>query len=165
MIDSAPSYRCKISRGNSPALLILGWHKYKVDVFEVSRNSFSVRVPKKIAARVAVGSKSKLYYQEMLWSVSCTQKWISDEKQVELEFKQLEELTPPKLDKSIIGSKTKGVTAIQSDNTLPIAFGVSVVMAIMIMPAWGGQWGTSEAICTAVRSAWDALGQLVTGAR
>jgi hypothetical protein len=165
MIDSTPSYRCKISRGNTKALLRLGWHKYKVDVVEISRDSFSVRVPTKIANQVAVGGKSKLLYQEMLWSVLCTHKWINNEKQTDLEFKQIAELTKPKIDKGPLKSGVKGVRAVQSDNSLPIAFGVATIMAILIMPAWGGQWGTSDAICTAVRAAWGAIGQLVTGAR
>jgi hypothetical protein len=165
MNDRSPSYRCKISRGNTRALLRLGWHRYDVDVIEMSRDSFSVRVPQKIGNQISVGGKSKLFYQEMLWSVLCTHKWLGDEKQVELEFKQLAELTPLRVPKATCGGKTKGVQAIQSDNSLAVAFGVAIIMAVLILPAWGGQWGTSELICSAVRSTWEALGQLLTGTR
>jgi hypothetical protein len=165
MTDTTASYRCKVSGGNSRALLRLGCHRFNVDVVEMSRDSFCVRVPSKIANQVAVGSKSKLFYQEMLWSVLCTQKWISDSQHVDLEFKQLAELTPLKVPKGPIGATTKGTRAIQSDNSLAIAFGVALVIAVLIMPAWGGQWGTSDALCTAVQSTWSALGQLITNSR
>lgn len=165
MNEESPSYRCKINRGNTRALLRLGWHRYKVDVIEMSRDSFSVLVPKRVANLVPVGGKTKLLYQEMLWSVLCTQKWISNEKQVELEFKQLAELTPPKISKPTGAASVKGVQAVQSDNTLPIVFAMALIMFVLIMPAWGGQWGTSEIICNAVRATWDALTSLLTGVR
>ena len=66
MKDTSPSYRCKVRSSNSRASLKLGWKSYPVQVFEMSRDSFSVRVPEVIANRVSIGSKPKLLYQEML---------------------------------------------------------------------------------------------------
>lgn len=161
MKDTSPSYRCKVSSSNSRASLKLGWKSYPVQVFEMSRDSFSVRVPEVIANRVSIGSKPKLLYQEMLWQVLCTQKWIGENKLVDMEFHQVAELTPPKLVSQRVGGAARPIQAIPHDSTLTVATGVALILMVLIMPAWGGQWGTSDAICNAVQTVWDTLGQMV----
>jgi len=161
MKDTSPSYRCKVSSENSRASLKLGWKTYPVQVFEISRDSFSVRVPLAIAKRVSIGSEPKLLYQEMLWKVLCTQKWVGENQLVELEFQQVAELTPPKVVFQSVGATARQVQAIPRDNTLAVATVVAFILMVLILPAWGGQWGTSDAICTAVQTVWDTLGQMV----
>ena len=165
-MDATTSYRCKVSEGNTQGLLRLGRQRFKVDVVEMSRDSFCVRVPSCVARNVAVGSKSKLFYQGMLWSVLCTQKWLGESDRVDLELKQLDELTVPKLQKAPFFGKARSVGAIgQTDPTLPVAMLGAFLIAVLILPAWGGQWGTSQALCTAVSATWNALGELVGGSR
>ncbi len=166
MMDATSSFRCKVSEGNTRGSLRLGRQRFKVDVMEMSRDSFCVRVPSAIARKVAVGSTSKLLYQGMLWSVLCTQKRIGESDRVDLEFKQLDELTVPNLQRATFFGKARSVGAIsQTDPTLPVAMLGAFVIAVLILPAWGGQWGTSQAICTAVSATWNALGELVGGSR
>ena len=164
MLDSTQSYRCKVTDGNTLGTLRLGRRSFKVDILEMSRDSFSVRMPASIAKKVAVGSKSRLFYQEMLWSVRCTNKWIGRANLVDLEFQQLDELTQPKLKRGPVLSNSKqvGVRG-QSDPVLPVAMIGAFILCIMIMPAWGGHWGTSDAICAAVSNTWTAVRELVTG--
>ena len=164
MIDATPSYRCKVNSGNARATLRLGWRRFTVEVIELSRDSFCIRVPQRLARKIAVGTKSKLFYQDMLWSVLCSHKWIGDSNKVDLEFQQLAELTPVKVPKSSYLTTTRQVRTL-SDSTLPVAVTGGLILAILVMPAWGGEWGTSDAICSAVSSTWTALGQLVTGRR
>ncbi len=164
MIDAIPSYRCKVTAGNSRATLNLGRRKYAVNVTELSRDSFCVRVPHKIARKVIVGRKLRLFYQDMLWSVECTQKWLSESNHVDLEFKQLAELTPIAVSKKNYLTTSKQVRTL-SDNSLPIAIAGCFIVTVLILPAWGGQWGTSDAICNAVSATWNAFGQLITGRR
>ena len=164
MLDSTPSYRCKVTDGNTLGTLRLGRQSFKVDVLEMSRDSFSVRIPARIAKKVAVGSKSRLFYQEMLWSVRCTNKWMGNSNSVDLEFQQLDELTPPKLKRGPMTGTSKPVAALgQSDPILPVAMLGAFILAILILPAWGGQWGTSDAICGAISNTWSAVRELVTG--
>ena len=166
MMDATTSYRCKVSEGNTQGLLRLGRQRFKVDVVEMSRDSFCVRVPSCVARNVAVGSKSKLFYQGMLWSVLCTQKWIGESDRVDLELKQLDELTVPKLPKAPFFGKARSVSTIgQTDPTLPVAMIGAFIIAILILPAWGGHWGTSHALCTAVSATWTALCELVVRGR
>ena len=166
MIDTIPSYRCKVSHGNSRGSLHLGWKRYKVDITEMSRDSFSVCVPSSLAKNIVVGGISKLLYQEMLWSVQCTHKWIGESNQVDVEFRQLEEQTPLKIRKAPLIGNARQVAAIgQTDPTLPVAMLGAFIIAVLILPAWGGQWGTSDRMCSAVTSTWSALNELVTGKR
>ena len=161
MNDTTPSYRCKVSSGNSVASLHLGWRSYKVTVIEMSRDSFSVRVPSSIGAKIRIGKSLKLFYQEMLWKVLCRQKTTGENNQVELEFQQIAELTPMTISSSRLRGKAGQTSAIPKDNSLGVMSGVALLLIIMIMPAWGGRWGTSDAICTAVQSTWIALSELV----
>ncbi len=164
MIDATPSYRCKVSAGNTRGSLQLGMRRFSVEVLEMSRDSFCVRLPAAIAKKVVVGKKSKLMYQEMLWSVLCTNKWIGESNQVDLEFKQLDELISPKLNRAPLSGKSTQVATIgQTDPTLPVAMLGAFILAILIMPAWGGQWGTSDKLCGLVSTTWSALSGLVTG--
>lgn len=166
MIDATPSYRCKVSLGNSRGSLRMGWKRFNVDILELSRDSFSVRVPSSLAKNIVVGSTSKLFYQDMLWSVLCTHKWIGQSNQVDVEFQQLAELTPPKMRKAPLCGNARQVAAIgQTDPTLPVAMLGAFILTVLILPAWGGQWGTSERMCSAVSSTWSALHELVTGKR
>lgn len=164
MIETTPSYRCKVQQGNMKATLRLGRRSFKVQVVEMSRDTFSVRVPANVGSKVTVGSKSKLFYQDMLWSVLCTQKWIGESGELDIEFQQLEELTPLTISKTSYWTTSKQVRTI-GDGTLPVTLIGAFILVILIMPAWGGEWGTSDAICNAVNSTCSALGQLITGKR
>ena len=166
MIDPTPSYSCKVSEGNSLGSLRIGRRRFKVEIKEMSRDSFCVRVPSAIARKVAIGSTCRLFYQEMLWSVLCSKKWIGESDRVDLEFKQLEELTPPKMKTAPNGGNAGAVAAIgQTDSTLPVALLGAFIIVVLILPAWGGQWGTSRLMCNAVSSTWTALSELVSGNR
>ncbi len=164
MIDATQSYRCKVSAGNTRGTLQVGMRRFSVEVLEMSRDSFSVRAPAAVANKVVVGKKSKLLYQEMLWSVLCTHKWIGESNRVDLEFKQLDELIEPKLNRApLSGKPTQLAARDQTDSTLPAAMLGAFILAILIMPAWGGQWGTSDKLCSLVSTTWSALSSLVTG--
>ena len=166
MIDAAPSYRCKVSEGNSRGTFHLGRKRYRVSVVEMSRDSFTVRVPSSIARKISMGGKYKLLYQEMLWSVGCSNKWPGEANFVDVEFQQLDELTPPKLRSAPLSGNTNSVSvAGQADPTLPLALLAAFIVVVLIAPAWGGQWGTSDRLCAAVSSTWTALVELVTGKR
>jgi hypothetical protein len=130
----------------------------------MSRDSFCVRVSHKLARKVIVGRKLRLFYQDMLWSVECTHKWLSESNNVDLEFKQLAELTPIAITKPNYLTTSKQVRTL-SDSSLPIAIAGCLIVTVLILPAWGGQWGTSDAICNAVSATWNAFGQLLTGRR
>ncbi|AMV30951.1 hypothetical protein VN12_02470 [Pirellula sp. SH-Sr6A] len=164
MIDHSPAYRCKIADTQSGAWLKLGSRKKPVQVVEQSRDMFTVRVSRSLAQKVRVGGEFRFFYQDMLWSVLCKHKWISQNELVDLEFEPLRELTAPKIQKDgWFGRSTPLASTTPLDGTLAVVFLGTILLSILIMPAWGGQWGTSKLICDAVTSVWKALASLVTG--
>jgi hypothetical protein len=142
--------------GNSKAVLFLRSRKYKVQVLEMSRDAFSICVPKSIANSLTVGVKPKLLYQEMLWQVECVQKWPGENGLMEVELLQLAELTQPKL-QGAAAIQAGPTRAIQNDSSLIVAFGVALILMVLIMPAWGGHWGTSDAICNAAQTTFNVV--------
>lgn len=164
MSNATTSYRCPVSSENRMATLTLGGRKLKVEVTELSRDSFSVLVPNATGKKLVVGKSYRLFYQDMLWGVVCRTKWVAGEGKTSIEFDVADELTPLKLVKGPWWSKTKGANVYgQSDTTLPFALITAFVLAVLIMPAWGGKWGTSDALCGAVNLTWKTIIDLCTG--
>jgi hypothetical protein len=164
MNTESAAYKCKIFRPNTKAWLKLGTKRRFVEVVEQSRESFTVRTTSKIAAKIKVGGKFRLLYQEMLWSVGCKNKWLNNEGGIDIEVEPLEELTPPKIVQGgIFQRSSRASTASPMDGTLAFFITVLIIIAVLIMPAWGGQWGTSQLICDSVNTIWKTLTSIVTG--
>ena len=164
MNTESTAYKCKIFRPNTKAWLKLGTKRRFVEVVEQSRESFTVRTSTKIAAKIKIGGKFRLLYQEMLWSVGCKNKWLNNEGGIDIEVEPLEELTPPKIVQGGIFQKSsRPSTASPMDGTLAFFITVLIIIAVLIMPAWGGQWGTSQLICDSVNTIWKTLTSIVTG--
>jgi hypothetical protein len=163
-MNTQAAYRCKIFRPNSKAWLKLGTKRRFVEVIEQSRDSFTVRSAPNIAAKVKVGTTIRLLYQEMLWSVRCKNKWLNTEGGIDLELEPLEELTPPKVVQGSIFQRSKHVSASNAmDGTIAFLLFGLIFVTILILPAWGGQWGTSQLICDGVNTIWKTLTSMVTG--
>lgn len=164
MIDHSPAYRCKIADSQSCAWLKLGSKKKQVQVVEQSRDTFTVRVSRALAQKVRVGAEFRFFYQDMLWSVLCKHKWIGQNDLVDVELEPIKELITPKLQKSSwFNRSTPLASTTPLDGTLAAVFLGTIILSVLIMPAWGGQWGTSKLICDGVTSVWKALASLVTG--
>lgn len=164
MLNTSPAFRCKVTRPNTRAYLRLGTRRRPVEVIEMSRDSFTVRLTKKLASKVKVGSRFRLFFQDVLWSVCCKEKWINHHGEVDVEFLTLEDLSPPpKVHGSWFASSRSISASGPMDGTLAMMLIGTLVLAVLIMPAWGGKWGTSQAICDGVTIVFNALKSLVTG--
>jgi hypothetical protein len=164
MIDHSPAYRCKIVESQSGAWLKLGLRRKQVHVVERSRDTFLVRVSQSTANQVRVGAKFRFFYQDMLWSVLCKHKWIGQNNLVDVELEPIQELIKPKIQKGSWFNSAKPFSCTTPlDGTLAALFVGTILLSVLIMPAWGGQWGTSQLICDGVTIVWKALASLVTG--
>jgi hypothetical protein len=135
----------------------------EIEVIEVSRCSFTIRISQHLANQIKVGKEFRLFHQGMLWLVEAKQKWLHQHNEVDIEFEQLAELTPPKI-KHAVREKSQMVSAGNSPDFMLTASIIGVVvLALLIMPSWGGEWGTSQVICDAVTTVFKALASLVTG--
>jgi hypothetical protein len=164
MNTESAAYKCKIFGPNSKAWLWLGIRRHFVEVVEQSREAFTVRTTAKLAAKIKVGGTFKLLYQEMLWSVGCRNKWMNNEGGVDIEVEPLEELTPTKIVRGSILHRSPHVsTSGPMDGTLAFFLIALIIVGVLIVPAWGGQWGTSKLICDGVNTVWKTLASMVTG--
>jgi hypothetical protein len=164
MNTESAAYKCKVFRPNTKAWLQLGNRRRFVEVIEQSRESFTVRTTSKIAAKIKVGGKFRLHYQEMLWSVGCKNKWLNNEGGIDIEVEPLKELTPPKIVQGGILQRSSNVsTSGPMDGTLAFFLIALIIVGVLILPAWGGQWGTSQLICDGVSTVWKTLASIVTG--
>ncbi len=164
MNTESAAYKCKIFGPNSKAWLWLGIKRQFVEVVEQSREAFTVRTTAKIAAKIKVGGKYKLLYQEMLWSVGCRNKWINNDGGIDIEVEPLEELTPTRIVQGSILQRSANVRLSNPmDGTLAFFLIALIIVGVLIVPAWGGKWGTSQLICDGVNNVWKTLASIVTG--
>jgi hypothetical protein len=49
------------------------------------------------------------------------------------------------------------------DGTLAFFLIALIIVGVLIVPAWGGKWGTSQLICDGVNNVWKTLASIVTG--
>lgn len=150
MLVTEPSYRCKVHAGNKSAVLRIGWQSYPIEVDEVSRDMFSVVVPKRAAKKMASGVKATLRYEGITWAVECGRKLLCEgdvARGIGVELNILEELTKPSLPKSNWwAGRSSQIHAVNRDPVLPVAMLVAFMIAILIMPRSGQQWGILEAL-------------------
>lgn len=163
MLTTTPAFKCKVVRPETWGWLKLGLKKHLIEVIEISTDSFTVRLSQSMAKRVRIGKKFRLYHQGMLWAVRAKQKWLHDDKDYEVEFELLSELFAPKL-KKVARQKSLMSTAGNSSNLnlITTLLGVTI-LATLIMPAWGGKWGTAQFIDGSANMVFQAFKSLVTG--
>ncbi|MCU0711465.1 MAG: hypothetical protein MUC43_05365 [Pirellula sp.] len=163
MLTSAPAFKCKVGRPDAWGWIKLGIRRHLIEVVEVSRDSFTARLPLSLARKIKIGKEFRLYYQGMLWAVQAKQKWPHEGEGVEVEFEQISELIAPKV-KKVARQKSQMTSAgNSSDFTLISTIIAVVVLAALLMPSWGGKWGTSQVISDSVNAVYKALTSLVTG--
>ncbi|MCU0719476.1 MAG: hypothetical protein MUC83_07215 [Pirellula sp.] len=163
MLTTTPAFKCKIVRPETWGWIKLGVRKHLIEVVEVSRDSFTARLSLSLARRIKIGKEFRLYHQGMLWAVQAKQKWPHDGEGVEVEFEPLSELITPKV-KKVARQKSQMSTAGNSSNLTLIATIVGVIiLAALIMPSWGGKWGTAQFISDSANAVYKALAGLITG--
>ena len=80
-----------------------------------------------------------------------------------MEFEPLSELIAPKVKKVAWQKSQKSTAGNSSDLTLVATIIAVVLLAALIMPSWGGKWGTSQIISDSVNAVYTALTSLITG--
>lgn len=163
MLTSTPAFKCKVVRPETWGWIKLGVRRHLIEVVEVSRDSFTARLSLSLARRIKIGKEFRLYHQGMLWAVQAKQKWPHEGEGVEVEFEQLSELIAPKVKKVARQKSQMSTAGNSSDLTLISTILAVVLLAALLMPAWGGKWGTSQFISDSANAVYKALTGLVTG--
>lgn len=164
MNDRTSAYRCKLSPPYNQGRIKIGGTKKDIEIVEQSRDGFTIRVPETLARKISKSKHNSLYYQGTAWSVSCKNVWVDEEGNNLVELSALEELAQGR---SQEGNGFGGIAKLQSasamDGTYAAVFLTVMTICILIMPAWGGKWGTSQIICDFVVQIWGALTSLIPG--
>jgi hypothetical protein len=163
MISSTPAFKCKVVRPDTWGWIKLGVRRYLIEIIEVSRDSFTARISVRLASRIKIGGKFRLYHRGMLWAVMAKQKWPLEGKEVEVEFEPISELIEPKIKNSRRQKSQMTSAGNSSDFALISTLIAVVVLAALLMPSWGGKWGTAQFISDSVTAVYKALVSLVTG--
>ncbi len=164
MLESAPVL-FKVTPENQKAVLTFGAHRFDIQIRSVSRSSFVASVQQNLAKKLGVGKLGKLYFQDTVYRVSFVNKWLEGQGLCEVEMSLIEELQKPKLEKKSFWARSKTVDLNPKDPVLPTTMLTAFVITVLILPAWGGKWGTSDVLCSGVTNIWTAMTDLMTGRR
>lgn len=162
MSTSAPAFKCKVVRPETWGWLKLGVRKHLIEIVEISSVSFTARISQNLAKRVRTGKKFRIYYQGMLWAVQAKQKWLHEGKDYDVEFELLAELFSPKVKKTARQKSLMSTAGNSSTLTLVTTFLGVTILTALLMPSWGGKWGTAKFINDSVNTVFQAFRGLVT---
>ena len=166
MNDRTSAYRCKLSPPYNQGSIQLGRSKKDVEILEQSRESFTARVSAQLANAICAKKSLKFFYQGTAWLVTGKNRWLDETGQCLIELACLQELGSARQGR---GNSLTGNVRLQSashmDGTYAAIFLTVMAVCILIMPAWGGKWGTSQIICDFVSNVWVAFTSLIPGGR
>lgn len=164
MNDRTSAYRCKLSPPYNRGYIKFGGSKKAVEVIEQSRESFTIAVPESMARKLTTNRKVTLIYQATVWQVICQNQWVNSEGQHLVELDCFEEQSQgPNYQGSGFGGSAKLQSTRAMDGTYAAVFLTVMTICILIMPAWGGRWGTSKIICDFAVQTWGALTSFIPG--
>ena len=164
MNDRTSAYRCKLSPPYNSGYVKIGGGKKRVEVVEQSREAFTIAVPENIARKLTSNRKISLFYQGTVWQVICKNKWVEGDGRHLVELECFEESNAGG---NYSGNGFGGSVRLQStsamDGTYAAVFLTVMTICILIMPAWGGRWGTAQIICNFAAHAWSAITSFIPG--
>jgi hypothetical protein len=163
MLTATPAFKCKVVRPETWGWLKLGVRKHLIEIVEVSADSLTGRLSQSLAKRVKIGKKLRIYHRGMLWAVEAKQKWLHKGGEYDVEFEILTELFAPKVRKMARQKSLMSTAGNSSNLTLITTFLGVTILTAMLMPAWGGKWGTAKFINDSVNTVFQSFKSLITG--
>jgi len=155
-LDRLGAYKCVVPAENSAAELRVGSKSYAVKVLDVSRTSFTIRVPNSILKRVRGKSTLRLAFASELCEVA-----------LDGEFTELNDFT------NIVLLRVKDLTQIKMPGGFQFSFGtmfslnqdptfllclmLAFIAACFCLPGVGDQVGTAPKLSRAVNGAWSSF--------
>lgn len=144
--------RFKLIEENQPGILEIGRKKFSVNVVEMSVCQFSAIVDHKPSQRVRVGGYARLRILDKDCKVAVRKKRMLDHGKVQLEMEQIEEPIKPDGKAWTLFSAPKTVKISGGDSLMPVMIVFAALVTILIIPSFGGRWGTSRVISEAVET-------------
>jgi hypothetical protein len=157
------SARIAVIEGYQLGSFKLGWRWYSVRITQMNSVSFTAQIDPKIAAKFQVSKVGILRFQDADWRVSIISKWVREDGLIELELQLIEELFKQQVEKASLLAKNRQRNLILSDPLLPLVIFFGIFITFLVMPGFGGRWGTSNLIVQWVEDCFGAIRTVFRG--
>lgn len=145
-MKKTPAVRIAVVDGYQRGSLKMGWRRYPVRITQLDSLSFTAQIPPKIAAKFKVSKVGVLRFQDTDWQISIISKWVRQDGLIELELQIVQEFFKQSIDKAPLLAKNRMRNLMFTDPLLPMAIFFSIILTVLVMPGFGGRWGTSSLI-------------------
>jgi hypothetical protein len=121
-----------------------------MNVVEMSVCQFTAIVDHKPSQKVRVGGYARIRILDKDCKVAVRKKRLLDHGKVQLEMEQIDEPIRPERKPWSLFSIPKTVKLSGGDSLMPLMIVFAALITILIIPSFGGRWGTSQMISDAV---------------
>lgn len=149
----------------SGAKVVLGWRSVQVQVLELSRDAFTLRVSHRVAKQMRGGKHFRLDYRGESSLIACQTVLEENEAGVTLEVIRLQDVTRQSVESASIlsGGLLGNRKVTPTDPTLPVGVVLGIVLILLITPGWGDDLGTSQYLSDVFSMVAQSIKEIVAG--
>ena len=151
-VDRTKPYECPIGVEQSDALLKVRGKMRPVKVVSYSRETFTVEVSQRTLKSFRNGASTKFQYSGENWDVRISGKTLDHSGRPTLRLERLSENSPIKVPGSVLSSLFGNKGTDLSDPVVPVYLTIMLIIALLVLPGWGEELGTSDLIISFVRA-------------
>lgn len=162
--DRASAFRCSVSPENSHAKVRIGRRNWDVRVCELSRECFTLIIPKAMVRYAPQGAKIQVFYRDEIWLVQAASHELTADEHQLLQVNRLQDLTKMEYRSNPWWWLGSGNVEVRSkDPMLPVGVIAGVLLVLMIMPGFGDDLGTTSFVTDAIANAVETIGDVFGG--
>jgi hypothetical protein len=151
--------RFKLLDGNQEGFLDFGKKRFPVRITEMSVSDFSAIMDRSHSQQVKVKSRAILTVLDREYVVEVREKDAFDGKRDKLELIEIDDFDPTDLVIAKTGRHSLTASLFGEDSLVHLVLVISAFVTILVVPSFGGKWGTADRISKAAASTW----KLATG--
>jgi len=145
-MKQTPAVRIAVVDGYQRGSLRMGWRRYPVRITQMNSVSFTAQIEPKVAGKFNVSKVGVLRFQDTDWQIAIISKWVRQDGLIELELQIVQEFFKQNIDKAPLLAKNRTRNLMLTDPLLPLAIFFAIFLTFLVMPGFGGRWGTSSLI-------------------
>jgi hypothetical protein len=151
--------RYQLTGENQVGSLEIGKRSYPLRVTEMNAQEFHALMDYKSSCKISRGGKARLKILGKDCKIVVKNKRLTGEGMVRLDLKQIDEACKQETSRKgwFSRSPSSRVSVSGGDSLMPIVMVVAVFITILILPSFGGRWGTAKRISDFVEWTWDTM--------
>lgn len=165
-VDRSQPYPIRVPVGQSAGELHVGWRSYPINVVDISWQTITIAVTKKIAARIRHHSKATVWNQGNQWLVIVEghpQQHENGLVTLSLNLADREDPRLKQIQRSTRGASVQiGTQRMGTDPVVVAVMIIGILIALLVTPGWGEQWGTSVPLTKAITELFSSFFSLFT---